>query len=102
MKRITLVLLIICAMTMCLDVHAAPVTRYTTQKTELKANGKVIHTVKRGTKVKRLRVGKKWSTVKYKGKRLKVRRRHLTKYKPLKKKVFRALFQKGRCDPLEP
>ena len=95
MKKYSIVVLLMCVMAMCIDVHAAPVTRYTTQRTELKANGKVVYKVKRGTKVRRIRIGKKWSTVKYKGKRLKVRRRHLTKYKPLKKRYSGAYFKRA-------
>lgn len=95
-KKHTLLILLICALAMCMDVQAAPVVKYTTKKVALRAEpkGKIIYTVKRGTKVKQIKAGK-WCKVKYKGKNLYIKRKNLTSYKPLKAKYSGSYFKRA-------
>ncbi len=67
------VALIIAMLTACrpsLKVSAETVTRYATQTIKLreKANGKVLRKVKRNTRLRQTRCGRRWAIVRYKGK----------------------------------
>ena len=88
MKRLILFVLILMLMFVePINANAKTVNRYTTQTVALKdkAKGKVIYKVKRNTKVRQISVGKAWARVKYKGKKLYVRKKYLSKLKSPKK-----------------
>lgn len=82
-KKLIALFLVITIVLTPLTVQAKTVTRYTTKTVALKdkVKGKTIYKVKRNTKVKQLKAGKKWSRVKYKKKTLYVQKRYLHKEK---------------------
>ena len=98
MNKIKLIILILCVFLMGFDVHAqTPKVRYTTKKVALrnKASGKIIRRLRRGKKVIQIRAGNKWSIIERGGKRYVVRKKFLTKYKPLKAKYSGAYLRKA-------
>lgn len=74
-------------MAMMTDVDAKTVKRYSTQTINLrkKAKGKVIRKIKRNTRVYQIRSGKRWSVIKYKGKRYVTLKKHLSPYRSPRK-----------------
>ena len=86
---ILLALLVILALAPCRSASCETVNRYATQRIGLRdsAGGKVLKKIKRSTKVRQIRAGKKWSKVKYKGEVYYARKKYLSSEKlPSKKK----------------
>ena len=88
MKHLIMVLLIITAvMLISSTAQAKTLTRYTTQTVNLKnrVKGHTVHKVKRNTRVRLIKTGKRWAKVRYKGETLVCKQKFLHSYKSPKK-----------------
>lgn len=98
-KGLIIITIAVIALTACRPSKALAAARYryTTQTVNLKnrVKGHTVHKVKRNTRVRLIKTGKRWAKVRYKGETLVCRKKFLNKYKSPRKYTGREFKQAG-------
>lgn len=95
-KGVLLIALAVLLLTACRPAKAQAATyRYTTQKVALRMHHKTVKFVKRNTRLRVVKSGKKWSKVRYKGKTYLARKKFLHKERSPKRYTAREFRQAG-------
>ena len=95
-RGLLIITFIVVALTACRPAKVQAATyRYTTQKVALRKHHKTIKVVKRNTRLRVVKSGKKWAKVRYKGKTYLVRKKFLHKERSPKRYTAREFRQAG-------